>query len=136
MWRALVEGEAEPLQVVVDRDAQLVGDALARALQPQVAEVRGGGLGERDREDQRADRQQEAQCRASNGAWRSASRWSTISAIGHGLASSASGEDDRRHGRAEQRAPLLEDVGAQDAVVTAAPRSWRRRRGRARWARG
>ena len=57
---ALVEGEAEALQVVVDRDAQLVRDALAGALHPEVGEVRGGGLGDGDAEDQGADRQDEA----------------------------------------------------------------------------
>ena len=59
----LVEGEREPLEVVVDGDPQLVADPLAGGLQPQVGEVERGGLGQRDQQHEDGDADQRAASR-------------------------------------------------------------------------
>ena len=110
------------------RDAQLVGDALAGALQPEVGEVLRERLGDRDRQDQRADA---ASRRSRRGQLerrvRVASRWSTTSASGHGLASSASASTTRRRGGAGQRAPAGAGcTGAACAVSCRPPEQLRR----------
>ena len=56
---SLVIVERQTVEVLVDRDAQRVRDALARAVEPQVGEVVRDRLGERDDHDERDDDQQQ-----------------------------------------------------------------------------
>ena len=129
LGRALVVGEAEPLQVVVDGHAQLVGDLLAAALQPQVGEVLRARTRRRRWPGSARRSPRGRSTSTSNGAWRSPMMWSTISAIGHGLASSASASTPVPAARADERAPLAQHVGLEDldagahssSVVRAAP---------------